>query len=108
MVKHEAFFVAGLRPDLDLDVGADAGHPQGRVAQVDLHRLAGDDDRVVLRGAELDLAGLDQFAHLVVDLAAQDQRVGMFCLLAQDGFDLVEAFFVTLLIHENLGARVAN
>ena len=47
-------------------------------------------------------------SHLVVDLAAQDQRVGMFCLLAQDGFDLVEAFFVTLLIHENLGARVAN
>ena len=108
LIEEDALAVAGFRPDFHLDVGADAGNVEGRVAEVDLHRLAGDDDRLVLGGAEFDLAGLDELAHLEMDFPAQDEGVRVFRFLAEDLLDFLKGFGETFLIHQHLGACVTD
>jgi hypothetical protein len=108
LIEEHAFAVAGLRPDFHFDVRADAGDVERGVAEVDLHRFAGDDDRLVLGGAEFDFAGLDELAHLVVDFAAQDEGIRVFGFLAEDLIDFLEGFGVAFLIHQHLGAGVAD
>ena len=108
LVEEDALAVAGFRPDFHFDVGTDAGDVEGGVAEIDLHDLAGDDDGLVLRRAEFDLAGLDEFAHLVVDFSAQDEGVGVLRILAEDLFDFLKRLGEAFLIHQNLGAGVAD
>ncbi len=71
LTQHDPFAITGGRPDFYFDIGADPGHVQAGVVEVDLDDLAGHDNLLLLGYPDGQILGIVQLTHVQLGLAAE-------------------------------------